>query len=252
MAAGGGPVASPDANAIGLTSAPVDPLRYDGQSDNPAEVAGLMHSLMPEKARVLDVGCGTGSVNVIANRGKQNDVVAIEPDGDRAALASARGIDVHVGLLTQEFIDSHGLFDVVMSSDVLEHVAAPADLLSLMVRALKPGGHVLLSVPNVAHWSIRLSLALGKFNYAADGMMDATHLRWFTDQTFRALVESCGCEIVAVRQSAGAGLGIYYRRPMSWVPASTRQSVVRGLTRLRPTLFGAQHVILAQTPAKLH
>lgn len=239
---------SPDANADGITAAQIDPLRYDGHTDDPSEVAGLLRSLMPERVRVLDVGCGTGSVNLIVNRGKQNTITGIEPDDSRASVARSRGLSVHTGFLTENLLNELGQFDVVMASDVLEHVPAPSQLLALMVKATKPGGHILVSVPNVAHWSVRLSLALGKFDYEPDGIMDATHLRWFTEKTARRLVEGTGCRIEVLRQTAGASLGVYHRRPLSWVPTRARASAVRSFTRLSPRLFGVQHVIKAQTP----
>ena len=108
---------SPDDSAAGLTGQ-VDPLRYDGHSAHPLEVAGMLHGLMPAHARVLDVGCGTGSVTVIANRGRDIRVVAIEPDAKRAEVARSRGLAVHVGYLDEAFLSGHGLFDVAMASDV--------------------------------------------------------------------------------------------------------------------------------------
>ena len=129
---------APDLIAPGLAGANLDPLRYDGQSDHPAEVAGMIHALMPSGVRVLDVGCGTGSVTLIANHGRGNSVCAIEPDPTRAATARARGIDVHNGVLDDTYLQEREPFDVVMASDVLEHLAAPSDLLRLFNRACAP------------------------------------------------------------------------------------------------------------------
>lgn len=186
------PLVDPDSHGAGLTGTGLDPLRYDGQSDHPAEVAGMIHTLMPAGVRVLDVGCGTGSVTLIANRGRGNTVRAIEPDPDRAATARARGIDVHNGVLDDAYLADRGRFDVVMSSDVLEHLAAPADLLRRFVAAARPGGLVILSVPNVAHWTVRWNLLFGRFDYEPVGIMDATHLRWFTEHLSMPLLRWLG------------------------------------------------------------
>jgi methionine biosynthesis protein MetW len=169
-------IGSPDRNAAGLTEGLVEALRYDGQSSHPLEVAVILHTLMPGHARVLDVGCGTGSVTIIANRGRGNTVIAVEPDAQRAQIARTRGLDVHDGYLDEDFLSAHEPFDVVVASDVLEHTPNPAKLLELMKRAIKPHGIVLISVPNVAHWSVRLKLLLGRFDYEPTGIMDATHL----------------------------------------------------------------------------
>ena len=132
-----------------MIAADVDPLRYDGHSDDPREVAGILRSFMPESVRVLDVGCGTGSVTTIVNRGKNNCVYGIEPDADRARVARSRGIDVFEGYLTNEYLEGREKFNVMVFADVLEHVAEPAALLRIVTRGLTRDGLLLVSVPNV-------------------------------------------------------------------------------------------------------
>ena len=245
--ASGETMVSPDAHTLGAVNAPA--LRYDWSSDDPAEVAGTLRALMPSRARVLDVGCGTGAVTLVANRDKDNEVWGIEPDPERAAVAAERGINVACGMLDHEFVRHHAPFDVVMLADVLEHVAAPADLLRLAASALKPGGLALLSVPNVAHWTMRLHLLRGRFDYTETGIRDVTHLRWFTESTIRALVGRCGLDVLCVRHSAGNDLPEYGHLPWRWLPGRVRRPLVRGLARAAPRLFGCQHVIRAQRPA---
>jgi predicted TPR repeat methyltransferase len=223
------PAVDPDSHGAGLTRAELDPLRYDGQSDHPAEVAGMIHALMPSGVRGLDVGCGTGSVTLIA--------------------ATARGIDVHIGVLDDAYLAGRDKFDVVMSSDVLEHLPAPAELLRLFVAAARPGGLVILSVPNVAHWSVRWNLLWGRFDYEPVGIMDATHLRWFTESSLRALVESVGLEIVEMRQTAGSDAPPYGRGLWGLIDGRVRTPLVRALTRMLPRLFGVQHVVKARVRA---
>jgi len=238
---------SPDAHTLGVVRAPA--LRYDWSSDDPAEVAGILHELMPSHARVLDIGCGTGAVTLVANSGKNNDVWGIEPDPERAALAGTRGIKVTCGTLDRAFMADQPPFDVVMLSDVLEHVAAPAELLGLAAGALQPGGLILLSVPNVAHWTMRLHLLRGRFDYTETGIRDATHLRWFTETTVRALVRECGLDVLCVRQTAGNDLPEYHHLPWRLLPDRTRRSFIRRLTQTAPRLFGCQHVISARRPS---
>lgn len=241
---------TPDTHATGLTGAIIDPLRYDGHTDDPHEVAGLLRSLMPEGVRVLDVGCGTGSVSTIVNRGKGNEVHGVEPDPARAEVARGRGLEVVCGYLTEEFFVSHGLFDVVMFADVLEHLADPAGMLALATSGLRPGGLVLISVPNVAHWSIRLDLLRGRFDYTDCGIRDATHLRWFTRKTLEHLLYTQGLEILEMKQSAGTGLSDYWwRRPWKWMPIRTREKFLHSCARRMPLLFGCQHIVKARKPA---
>jgi len=76
---------------------------------------------------------------------------------------------VHVGFLTSELIAEVGRVDVVLLAEVLEHVAAPHGLLVKSREALRPGGSVIVSVPNIAHWSIRANLLRGHFDYQDHG-----------------------------------------------------------------------------------
>jgi 2-polyprenyl-3-methyl-5-hydroxy-6-metoxy-1,4-benzoquinol methylase len=91
----------------------------------------------------------------------------------RSAIARDRGIEVLCGFLDEGFTARNGPFDVIVFSDALEHLPSPDDMLKLAIRGLKPGGIILASVPNVAHWSMRLDLLFGRFNYAESGLCDA-------------------------------------------------------------------------------
>jgi 2-polyprenyl-3-methyl-5-hydroxy-6-metoxy-1,4-benzoquinol methylase len=233
----------PDGVGSGLTADDLDPVRYDHHSNHPLEVAGIMHAYMPAGVRVLDVGCGTGSLAGIANRGRGNQVVGIEPDPVRAAFADAHGVDIHCGMLDGGFVAENGLFDVVILADVLEHVAAPAEFLDLVLTALKPEGELFISVPNVAHWSVRLGLLVGRFDYEAYGIMDVTHLRWFTEKTLRMLLAAKGLEVVELRRSAGVGLKVYRTGLLGGLPRGVLLPIVRRLTLTLPRFFGCQHVV---------
>jgi predicted TPR repeat methyltransferase len=242
---------SPDAHAVGVIDTVPEALRYDWCSDDPAEVAGIMRVLMPSRSRVLDIGCGTGAVTLVVNRDKDNDLWGIEPDPTRAAIARSRGINVTCGALDQKFLDSHAPFDAIMLADVLEHIAAPGEFMSLALGAVKPGGLVLLSVPNVAHWTVRFGLLFGRFDYTETGIRDATHLRWFTEKTIRKLCQNCGLDVLSMQFSAGNDL-LEYRRVLPWrfLPDRLRRPLVRSLTRMAPGLFACQCVISAYVPAE--
>ena len=199
--------------------------------------------MMPSNARVLDVGCGTGSVTLIANRNRGNTVYGIEPDPQRAAVARSRGLVVHSGYLDEDFLSGNARFDVVMAADVLEHTPVPAELLRLMVRAMTPNGLMLISLPNVAHWSVRLNLLMGRFDHEPVGIMDATHLRWFTAKTIRSLLEFNGLQVNEMRQTAGINLPVYNRGILKRIRG--KRYVIPLLTKLLPLCFGVQHVIKA-------
>src|SRR4051812_40210561 len=168
----------PDGHSQGFLTKSVDPLRYDGQLNDPDEVVGVIIDMIPPGARVLDVGCGTGSVSVQIIANGNATLVGVEPDEVRASKARERGVVVRSGILTPELIDDLGKFDIVLFADVLEHLPDPHSMLELAKTALAPGGRIVASVPNIAHWSVRSDLLRGKFNYRDWGIMDATHLRW--------------------------------------------------------------------------
>jgi methionine biosynthesis protein MetW len=246
MGPSGGTLTSPDSHGSGLTDRKLNALRYDGHIDHPLEVAGMLRSMMPSNSRVLDVGCGTGSATLIANRDKRNSVTGVEPDVARVEAARSRGIDAYNAFLDDAFLEQHGRFDVVMLADVLEHTAAPADVLRTIRSALKPGGWLLISVPNVAHWSVRLNLLAGRFDYESVGIMDSTHLRWFTLKTFVGLLKENGFEPVEVRQTAGAALPPYGRGIFRFIPRRLKAHTIRMLAKVFPLLFGVQHVAKAR------
>ena len=76
-------------------------------------------------------------------------------------------------------------FDVILFSDMLEHLADPLDVLMRHYQLLAPGGQMLISLPNVAIWNVRLALLLGRFEYGDTGTLDRTHMRFFTRRSFR-------------------------------------------------------------------
>ena len=239
---------SPDLNAVGL-GPKVGGLRYDwnptfGPQDV-GEVPAIIRDWVPEGARVLDVGCGTGSHTLKFVGGKNCRLLGVEPDSERAAVARSRGLDVLTGRMDEDLLATRGPFDLIIFSDVLEHVPAPASLLEIAKAGLAPGGVIVASVPNVAHWAVRLMLLSGRFDYRPSGIMDATHLRWFTQKTIRGLFEHSGMRVLEISPSAGAWMGAYHVWPFRFLPKTQRIKLVRWLARKLPRLFGYQMVVRA-------
>src|SRR5439155_6123933 len=85
--------------------------------------------------------------------------------------------------------------DVILFGDVLEHTRYPDRILLEAKALVKPGGQIIVSVPNVAHWRIRLGLLLGRFAYSDSGILDRTHLRFYTLRSARALLANAGYRV---------------------------------------------------------
>lgn len=181
---------------------------------------------VPAGATVLDVGPWTGAHGRHLIEHAQAVVDGVETDAEAAAVAAAEYREVIVGAVDDEAVEARLTgrgYDTILFLDVLEHLRDPATVLKTARDWLRPGGTVLCSLPNVAHWRVRLALARGRFDYADAGLMDRTHLRWFTRDSARELV-------------AGAGYAVTWEDAA--VPQHPRVRVPQKL--LRPELFAYQ------------
>lgn len=144
--------------------------------------------------RVIDFGCWKGAVSSeLKKRGCY--VLGIELDPEAAEVA--RGICDRVIVADLDTLDllealKGEKFDVGLFGDVIEHLKDPRRILLQMQEALSPGGFVIVSVPNVAHITVRLKLLAGDFDYTDIGILDETHLKYFTRKSITSLLETCG------------------------------------------------------------
>lgn len=146
---------------------------------------------VPEGSRVLELGCSSGYMGAILTHQKGCTVTGVELDPAAAADARGRGLEVIEGSLEDAALRARipGRYDVVMAADVLEHLREPALVLAEMQRWLAPDGLAIVSVPNIANWTIRRQLFFrGDFEYQETGILDRTHLRFFTWHTLQALL----------------------------------------------------------------
>jgi SAM-dependent methyltransferase len=144
--------------------------------------------------RALDVGAADGFLaELLTRQGWQ--VTVLERDPAQAAKARGRCHEVIVADLDQAAPRLEGSFDAIVYGDVLEHLNDPLPVLVALDRALAADGRVIVSVPNVAHLWVRFSLALGRWDYADRGILDRTHLRFFTKRSFAALLRDAGLSV---------------------------------------------------------
>ncbi|WP_020396500.1 class I SAM-dependent methyltransferase [Thiolinea disciformis] len=150
---------------------------------------------IPRYAQVLELGCGDGTMSRLMKEQCQAKVFGVEKDAELADQAK-RYCDY---VFTEDLDDPHSLdalqfekFDVITLVDVLEHLKHPQSLLERLKPFLMDESVILLSVPNVAHVSVRLELLTGDFRYEDAGILDSTHLKFFTLKTLKSLVERSG------------------------------------------------------------
>ena len=242
---------TPDNNSSGFLNDAPKAERYENTSTDPDDVAVKISSLISSNVKVLDVGCGTGSVSEVIQKITNAKLMGIEPDAVRAAAANARGLKVLQGFLTEKVLQEHGPFDAIIFADVLEHLPNPAEMVLIAKKGLLPGGSIIASVPNIAHWFVRTDLLRGRFDYQDCGIMDATHLRWFTRKTFIEFFERCGFQITSLSCTVNVQLPDYQRRlPWRWLSQARRRKIVGALVKRFPGLFGCQFIIRATLPAQ--
>lgn len=152
------------------------------------------------ESAVLELGCGEGGTGQAAlAAGKAGRFVGIELNPAAATMARGKLTEVIEGdVESLDLAALEGQFDALIISEVLEHLTDPWRVLRALARCVRPGGQVFASSPNVAHWRVVRSLVLGRFDYQESGVMDQTHLRWFTPASYRQLFEQAGLDVVSV------------------------------------------------------
>ena len=147
---------------------------------------------------VLDAGCGFATTSQYIQR-QANRVVGVEANGGAVVVARQRIQQVIQADLTKidEVREATGArrFDTIIFADVLEHLPWPLGVLQSYLDLLKADGTVIISLPNIGLWSARLAHLFGVFNYQETGVLDQTHLRFFTRRTALRLIEAAGLEV---------------------------------------------------------
>jgi len=152
--------------------------------------------------RVLDLGCSTGVLGAeLIRRGSASYVDGVEIDSAAAEIARRHLRNVWTRSLEDiaPASDVEGPYDVIVTADVLEHVSDPWKLLSDLRSILSARGRIVASIPNIRYWSVIYNLAVrGRFEYQNAGVLDRTHLRFFTRHGIQNLFESTGYDIETI------------------------------------------------------
>jgi 2-polyprenyl-3-methyl-5-hydroxy-6-metoxy-1,4-benzoquinol methylase len=154
------------------------------------------------KKKVLDVGCNDGYIGKLSD--KTNAFFGL--DSSKACIDKAKKI--YEDAVVYDLNDLKKLpwkvrFDLIIFADVLEHTLNPDKVLSFFINNyFKDDGEIIISVPNIANWQIRLGLLLGKFNYTEAGILDKTHLHFYTFNSAKELVEANNFQIIGVQSGS--------------------------------------------------
>ncbi len=186
------------------------------------------YALIPPGSRVLDLGCGSGELaSYLAARGDRVWGVDVNPAALALAApfcAATRVADLETAELADLFPGQR--FDVVVFADVLEHVREPWSLLQSARGVIETDGHVVASIPNFAHAAVRLAVVSGAMPYRGLGILDGTHVRFFTLNGVMSLFEESGFRLQAIERTT-----LPFDQPSDLVPDVRLLRVPREIER---------------------
>jgi len=194
--------------------------------------------------RLLDVGAADALLSRQLTERRWR-VTAIEGDPALAQAGAPHCERMITANLDRDMPLLEGSFDAIVYADVLEHLADPLRVLSELDRNLAPNGFVIVSVPNIAHLYIRLLLLFGRFDYIDRGILDRTHLRFFTARSLRAFMADAG---LVVERLTATPAPLYQVLPKSWHKrwVGATHAINAVVARNLPRLLGYQLIVLGR------
>jgi 2-polyprenyl-3-methyl-5-hydroxy-6-metoxy-1,4-benzoquinol methylase len=221
------------------------PRRYVFNADPHSSHSIVLRWLGDGRGRaLLDVGSADGVLSHhLTARGWR--VTCIEGDPELAAAGATHCERMIVADLDRDIPKLTERFDRIVYADVLEHLADPLAVLLALNRAVKRDGEVIISVPNVAHLWIRLSLLVGRFDYMDRGVLDRTHLRFFTNRSLLRLARAAGLSVTRATASPAPLPKVV---PERWHGPGLAglHHLSAGAARLLPRLLGYQLIVSAR------
>lgn len=199
----------------------------------------------PRDARILEIGTASGYIGRELRARGFAHLIGVEIDPAAAAAARPFYERHEVRDIERDGLAGLGEFDVVICADVLEHLRDPAGQLAAVVGLVRPGGVVVVSLPNAVNWIARLQVLAGRFEYADRGLFDRGHLRFFTRRTARRLMEQAG---LSVERIVATPLPVELVIE-GWLPAVAARGLERAYTALAAgwgTLLAYQFVLVGR------
>jgi SAM-dependent methyltransferase len=235
------PVPSPSGAAA--ASLPISERVYENLG-NPA----VVDAIAPSCRRILDVGCGAGdNAALLKSRRPECEVFGItrsEKEAQRARTFMTQcwvdDIEVEVPPYLQQ-----EKFDCLIFSHVLEHLRDPAKVVAQFSRLLSPGGLIVIAVPNILFFKVRAQFFLGRFEYDTSGIMDDTHLHFYTYATADRYLLSSTPDLRVIGKFGDGQVPLWFLR--NWIlPRRWRAALDTWGSRYWPNMFAIQIIVAAQ------
>lgn len=159
--------------------------------------------LLPNSS-ILDIGCHAGAFGkILLELGHQ--VTGIDNDREAVEIARKNGLNIVLGDIEDYKVLSsiNKQFDVILLMDILEHLQNPANILKRLKSVLIRNGRIIATLPNVAYWAVRKELLFGRWNYDEGGILDKTHLHFYTAFSCKEMIEESGYKIISFKAAEG-------------------------------------------------
>ncbi len=216
----------------------------------------LLAAIPLHATKVLELGAGAGALGAaFKRRNPQANWIGVELMQEPAAMAAERLDEIYVADVESDRVELpwaswHAAMDAIVLGDILEHLKDPWAMLSRLAACLSPDGVLLACIPNVGHWTVIDGLLRGDFSYRDQGLLDRTHLRFFTASSMLELFQRAGLaaskmrarEIVVNKE----GFEAFVESMKPWIASAAEDLAV-----VRQRWLSLQYVIRAVPSARL-
>lgn len=191
-----------------------------------------------DNTKVLDVGCAEGNLAEVMSL-NNCEVFGIEIDQKSAQNAGKFCKNVVVGDVESIELSNkyHNYFDYILFADILEHLKDPLIVLKRFKKYLKNDGYILVSLPNISNWRMRIKILFGNFEYEDIGVLDKGHIRFFNEKSAKKLINDAGYEII--------------KFDLTGLESPIGANFIHKIGTLMPNLFAYQFLIIAKKQSKI-